>query len=296
MTLNKIQLTALTRLFSPSVVREMAKNGQSSLFARFFNETGLSKKKSLSQITVGAALDAAFKALSKSGLRAEYVYRAALTHNILLGRHSLKTASLLTEFRAGSSKADLVILNGTATVYEIKSDRDSLARLTSQLINYRKVFAKIYVIAGNNHVNEVVKHTQDDIGVLSLVRWNRIHIVREAIETYDFVCPVTIFESLRMVEAQKILENMGEQIPDLPNTMMHLAMRDIFARLDRVEVHREMVRTLKQTRNLTALNEVVDKLPMSLQPAALALQVRRVDHQRLLQAVNTPLEEALNWA
>ncbi len=289
------QLSALSRLFSSGVFREMAKKGRSPLFARLFSQTGLPCRYS-SRVTVASAFDAAFAVLRKSGLRDEYVYRSALTRNILLGRHSLRTASMLTEFRAGSSKADLVILNGKSTVYEIKSDRDSLARLANQLVDYRKVFAEIYVIAGEAHVQEVMNSTPSDIGVLSLVRWNRIQTVREAADRPDLVNPVTIFESLRSAEARAILENLKIQVPDVPNTMLHGAMRGCFARLDPAEVHHQMVRILKQTRNLTPLGELVDQLPVSLQSAALSIRVRRVDHQRLVEAVHTPLSEAMSWA
>lgn len=289
------QLSALSRLFSSSVFREMAKKGRSPLFARLFSQTGLPYRRSPCA-TVASAFDAAFAVLRKSGLRDEYVYRAALTQNLLLGRHSLNTASMLTEFRSGSCKADLAILNGTSTVYEIKSDRDSLARLANQIINYRKVFAKIYVIVGEAHVQEVADSTSSDIGVLSLVRWNRIHTVREAADRPNLVCPVTIFESLRVAEARAILQELKVPVPDVANTMLHSAMRNCFARLDPAEVHRQMVRTLRRTRNLAPLVELVDRLPASLQPAALSIRVRRADHERLVEAVHTPLGEAMAWA
>ncbi|MCS6509500.1 sce7726 family protein, partial [Burkholderia thailandensis] len=146
------------------------------------------------------AFDAAFAELRKAGERDEYVYRAALTHNNMLGSQSLNKESMLNEFRAGECKADLAILNGTGTVYEIKSERDSLARLVNQVANYRKVFAKGYVIAREAHVQDVMDITPVDVGVLSLVRWDRIQTVREAVERPDLVCPVTIFESLRVAE------------------------------------------------------------------------------------------------
>ncbi|WP_142763968.1 sce7726 family protein, partial [Klebsiella pneumoniae] len=82
------------------------------------------------------------------------------------------------EFRIGSCKADLIILNGTGTVYEIKSERDSLSRLHNQITNYRKAFGKIYVIAGSEHIDDVLKTTESTIGVLSLTRWNRISTIR----------------------------------------------------------------------------------------------------------------------
>jgi len=218
MLLKATQLSALSRLFSPSVFREMARKGRSTLFAQLFTQSGLLEKKTTDVRTVSAAFDMAFSVLRRAGTRDEYVYRAALTHNILLGTHSLNTASMLTEFRAGSCKADLAILNGTGTVYEIKSDRDSLSRLVNQVENYRKVFAKIYVIAGEAHVQGVMESTPEEVGVLSLVRWDRIRTVREAVARADLICPVTVFESLRVAEARAILKNLQVPIPDVPNT------------------------------------------------------------------------------
>lgn len=288
------QLAALSRLFSATVFREMAAKGRSATFARLIGQTGLLDG-SFSGLTVAEAFDAAFTRLRRTGARDEYVYRSALTHNVLLGRHSLNTAAMLTEFRAGACKADLVILNGTATVYEIKSERDSLARLENQLRHYRRVFAKIYVIAGEAHVQDVLDATPIEVGVLSLVRWDRIRTVREAVETVEDVCPVTIFESLRTAEACMILKALGVERPDVPNTQLHGALRAKFAALDPAGVHRQMVSTLKRTRNLAPLNALVDRLPTSLQPAALSIQVRRADHERLVKAVSTPFEEALTW-
>ena len=296
MALNATQLSALSRLFSASVLREMAKKGNSPLFARLIVDTGLLTRQALAAMrTVSAAFEAAFADLSQLGMRDEYVYRAALTHKILLGVHSLNTASMLTEFRAGTSKADVVILNGTSTVYEIKSERDSLARLENQLINYRKVFAKIYVIAAESHVQDVLDNTPSDIGVMCLGRRSQIRTERETVERTNSVCPVTIFESLRSDEAVTILRNLGVSVPDLPNTMLHGAMRECFTRLGPEDVHEQMVQTLKKTRKLASLSSLVDQMPQSLKPAVLATQVRRADHARLIKAINTPLDEALSW-
>lgn len=296
MAQSSTQLAALSRLFSAGVLREMAGKGRSPLFARLLVEAQLFPSESLSGQTVSSAFDMAFALLRKAGSRDEYVYRAALTHNILLGRHSLRTASMLTEFRAGMCKADLVILNGTSTVYEIKSDRDSLARLDNQLANYRKVFAKIYVIAGESHVDDVLASTPIDVGVMSLVRWNRIRIVREAVERPDLVCPVTILASLRASEARIVLERLGAKVPEVPNTKLRAALSNSFAELDPSEVHAAVVGTLKVTRNLASLGELVDQLPASLQPAALSTPLRHADHERLINAVKVPLSDAMTWA
>lgn len=294
MTPDTSQLSAISRLFSSAVFREMARKGRSPTFARLIGEARL-EGVCPSGATVGEAFDVAFSILRRVGQRDEYVYRAALTRNILLGKHSLNTASMLNEFRVGVCKADLVILNGTATVYEIKSERDSLARLGRQVENYRKVFAKVYVIASETHVRGVMCTVPEEVGVMSLSQRSRISTVRDATDCSALVCPQTIFDSLRLVEARSVLKELGADIPDVPNTIIHATMRKAFGQFRPMEVHKAMVKTLRRTRNLASLGNLVDRLPTSLHAAALSIQVRRADHDRLVESVRAPLATALGW-
>ncbi|KMQ80129.1 hypothetical protein BPMI_01511 [Candidatus Burkholderia pumila] len=204
--------------------------------------------------------------------------------------HSLRTASMLNEFRVGSCKADLVILNGTATVYEIKSERDSLARLVNQIENYKRVFAKVNVIASEGHIEGILDTIPDDVGMMCLSKRYRITPVRETVDCPARICPVTVFESLRMAEGIAILQATGVTVPEVPNTQKHAAMRDLFAKLDPVALHVEM---MVRTRDLAPLGDLVDRLPRSLQAAALSVSVRRSDHSRLIDAIATPLRAAM---
>ncbi len=288
------QLSALTRLFSAAVFREMAKKGQSGLFRRLLGQTDLIEHLDQSP-TVGDIFDSAFDILKIVGHRDEYIYRAAITQKVLMGKHSLRTASMLNEFRIGSCKADLVILNGTATVYEIKSERDSLVRLVNQVENYKRVFAAVNVIASERHIQSVLETIPKDVGVLCLSKRYRITPVREAENCPSRICPVAVFESLRMAESIAVLQAMAIEVPEVPNTQKHAAMRDLFAKIDPVVLHVEMVRTLKQTRNLAPLSDLVDRLPKSLQAAALSMPVHRSEHSRLIDATATPLRVAMTW-
>jgi hypothetical protein len=269
--------------------------GRSPLFRRLLDLTGVPTNFG-SDETVAHVFESAFELLTIAGIRDEYVYRSALTHKVLTGTHSLNTASMLTEFRAGRSKADLVILNGTATAYEIKSERDSLARLLHQLDDYRRVFASVVVIASENHIPEILKAVTEDVGVLMLSSRYQISTVRNAENRPDRICPITLFESLRATEASSILKRLQVSMPSVPNTQSHAVMRDLFKRLDPTEVHRAMVGTLRQTRNLAPLSTLLAQLPGSLHAAALSVRVRRADHDRLVHAVSTPLHEAMGWS
>jgi hypothetical protein len=293
-TVGTSELSALTRLFSSAVFQELARKGRSGLFRRLLDQTRVAGR-CADEATVGDAFDAAFSILRIAGLRDEYVYRAALTHKILMGKHSLRTASMLNEFRAGSCKADLVILNGTSTVYEIKSERDSLVRLINQIENYKRVFASVNVVVGERHVGDVQRVLPEDVGILCLSHRYRIATVRDAVDCPERICPVTVFESLRSAEAAAVLKALGIPVPVVPNTQRHAAMRALFANLEPVALHGEMVRTLKRTRDLAPLASLVDQLPRSLHAAALSIPVRRTDHGRIVQAIATPLGASTAW-
>jgi hypothetical protein len=288
------QLAAISRLFSSSVVREMARRGKSPLFARLASQSLLLASLPAYE-PVRKLFEEAFSILKREGLRHEYIYKAALMHKILLGTHSLQTASMLSEFRVCDCKADLVILNGTATVYEVKSERDSLTRLERQVNAYTKVFGQVYVIAAENHIAAVMGCVPKDIGVLQLTKRYQISPLRDAVDRRENTLPEAIFESIRTEEARAILRLQGVSVPIVPNTVLNSVLRQLFIKLDARAAHDGMVEVLKRTRNLLPLSDLVANLPRSLQIAAISVPLRKLDHARLVDAVNTPLEDAMAW-
>jgi hypothetical protein len=288
------QLAAISRLFSSSVIQEMARKGKSPLFTRLATQSRLLKDFQASE-RVHGLFEAAFALLRREGYRHEYIYKAALTQKILLGKHSLQTASMLNEFRVGECKADLAILNGTATVYEVKSERDSLSRLERQVNAYMTVFAKVYVIAADDHIESVARTVPSCVGVLHLNRRHQISTVQEAADEPERTSPAAIFDSIRSEEARMILRLHGIMVPTVPNTELSSVMRQSFVKLTPRQAHDGMVRVLKKTRNLLPLSDLVSQLPDSLQTAALSIPLRKLDHARLVSAVNTSLEEAMGW-
>lgn len=289
------QLAAISRLFSSSVIREMARTGRSPMFARLAGQSLLAESRYGAQ-HVYNLFETAFSLLEREGFRHEYIYKAAVTHKILLGKHSLQTASMLNEFRVGECKADLAILNGTSTVYEVKSERDSLSRLERQVAAYETVFARVYVIASEKHVAAVLASVPTDVGVLRLNGRYQISTLREAADRPERTSPSAIFDSIRTLEACAILKMHGVSVPSVPNTELHSVLRRLFVKLNPKQAHDGMVRVLRKTRNLLPLSALIAQLPPSLQTAALSVPLRKADHARLVTAVNTQLKDAMAWA
>jgi hypothetical protein len=289
------QSSALSRLFSSTVFRQLATKGRSDAFARLIDEADLISGAGKSTL-VRDLFETAFDKLKQRTVRDEYIYKAALTHRVLLGKHSLRTACMMSEFRTGECKADIAILNGTTTVFEIKSERDSLSRLERQIASYRKVFASVFVIAGENHIDAVLDAVPGDVGVMSLDHRHYISTRREATNDPERISPQAVFDALRTSELKTILESFDVRLENIPNIRLRDEMRQYFLRLSAMQVHDGMLRTLKRSRDLLPLEQLIERLPNSLHAAALSVPLRKIDHDRLVAAVDTPMQQALSWA
>lgn len=290
---DKIKDAAISRMFSAGIVRELATNGNSADICSLMKQSGLWADPDV--LTVGDAYESGFSHLRKSGLRNEYIYQSAIIKNVLMGKHSLRTASMMREFRTSGSRADVVILNGTSTVYEIKSERDGLQRLQKQMDDYGKIFARLYVIAAEDHVDAVFNTVPEHVGVMCLRRWNRISTLREAIDRPDQVDPVEILGSLRRSEALSILKRLGIPKPDVPNTQVFRVLKEIFADLESSCVHAAMVEVLKKSRTQCSLEQTVENLPASLHAATLMYKLKKSSGERLASALQTPIDQTIFW-
>ena len=202
---------------------------------------------------------------------------------------------MMTEFRVGKCKADAVVLNGTGTAYEIKSERDSLTRLTKQVAAYKKVFETVNIIVGENHLDETLASTADDVGVMVLTSAFQISTKRSPSPSTSKICPLAVFDCINLAEAESVLLANGVDIPQVPNTKKHEILRRLFSELTSADAHRGMVETLKRTRNLMSLKNLLDDVPSSLYSATLSSRMRSRDHERYSKSLSTTLTDALSW-
>ena len=288
------QHSAASRLFSPTVFRELGRSGCSPMFARLANELLSLEIIDLSS-PIRDLFDPVHRRLRLKDYRYEYIYKSAIAHKVLLGKHSLNTAVLLNEFRVGDCKADVVIINGTSNVYEIKSERDSLCRLEKQISTYQSVFANVNVITGSNHLDSVLKIMPDSVGVLLLSNRNQISTKRKSKEFSRNIKAECIFDSIRISESKAILKNFKHEIPEVPNTKAYSTYKSMFKRLDSEDAHEQMVKVLKKTRDQSKLSDFLDSLPNSMIPMALYTRLSRRDQNQLLNALNTSLQNAIGW-
>lgn len=288
-------LVSLTQYsFSPAVFRDLANTGRSDLLGRAIIDAQ-PLIESFSDRTVSDYFDLAFSWISPDGQRNDYVYRNAVVTNVGMGVHSLNTAVVLNEMRAVSSKADVVIVNGKLTAYEIKSERDTLGRLGSQIVDYRRVFSSVNVIAHERHVDSVVGEVPSDVGILMLSRRGSIATIRGAIDCPQRVVVSDLADSLQTAELKRILVRLGIQVPEVPNTLIRRAIMESLEGVDTVAFQRVATLVLKDCRSQASLKAFLTQVPRSTRAGILALRPDTAAQSQIYDALRTPLIEASTW-
>jgi hypothetical protein len=281
----------LARLFSPTVVKEFAQTGSSPFASAILKEAAFTHRLAPAT-TMRDFFDHVYSLLFRT-YRNEYIYKNVIAQKILLGVHSLTTTCMLTEFRAGDCKADTVLLNGTSTVYEIKSAYDSIERLSRQIAAYRKVFDKINVITSDSQTEKVAGTVGDDIGLLVLTDRNTIRTVRKPASLKHSVQPEVIFDSLRSSEYEQIVKTHFDAIPAVSNTRMYQACRELFRTLSPETAHDAMVTVLKQRGSSRRLHEFIASVPPSLKALSLSCRLGGAEQARFAEVLNASVGDFL---
>lgn len=68
--------------------------------------------------------------------------------------------------RHGTARIDIAVINGVMYGYEIKSDRDTLKRLSEQVNEYNAVFDKLTLVVGKRHLYDAIKLVPDWWGII----------------------------------------------------------------------------------------------------------------------------------
>lgn len=93
---------------------------------------------------------------------------------------------IFEELVIGKSRADAILVNeGEILGFEIKSDKDSLVRLTTQVKNYERFCDKCYIVTGIHYIDRIEEAVPEHWGIYDVMKDEEGHlhieIFREAI-------------------------------------------------------------------------------------------------------------------
>ena len=265
----------IAKLFTSNSLRAIA-SGDVSPLEKIINNKNL--RSNVNTASIDDIYSSAFEFLSRN-YRNEYVYKNLIARKILRSKHSLQSSVLLSEFRVGQNKADLVLLNGCSTCYEIKTEYDSLNRLEDQLQSYIQLFEKVYVVCPSSLQVDVEAIIPHSVGIIVLTDNNTLRTIKDAISNNIFDISL-MMKSLRKEEYLDIAENIYGLKIDVPNTQVFDLCFKILNKSDRAVVNNLFLKTLKKYRKNNI--EAINTLPSPLTNALISFKFNKNDIKNLI--------------
>lgn len=277
------QLRRLASVFCRPVFTELAKGNLA--------ESVVTAKQILfgkRQVSVATVLERAYAEI-RGAYRNEYVYKNELTSKILFARHTPRTASLVTEMRAGASILDIAVFNGTSSAYEIKTQYDNFSRLNEQLTDYSKVFDKVFIVTHAEAASAALDAAPAHVGVLVLSPKGPLSVRRQALTNRERVDTASVFNTLRQSEYLSILSRTHGWKGDVPRGLMFSKAKSLFCELTPKVAHDEAVVEWRKRTTNPILAEFVTSLPPSLRALALSEPLSGISRQRLKVCITTTM-------
>lgn len=218
----------------------------------------------------------------KKNYRNEYFYKNTLLNKLLLGVHSVNTTTALTEVAIAKSKADFVLINGKAVVYEIKTELDNLERLSSQIDDYYKAFDHVAVVTYEKNLpalQNVLVHIDKPVGIYILRKSGKLSVVRKPEKYTNDLDKEILFKLLRKSEYENVIVQKYGYLPDVTQFQYYTVCKKMFLQISIEEAYLLVVSQLKKRMQLE-IEEFV-KIPYELRFLAYFMELTHEDYQKL---------------
>lgn len=195
--------------------------------------------------------------------RNEYFYQNTLLNKLLLGKHSLNTTTALTQIPIAKSKADFILINGKAVVYEIKTELDTFERLKTQLKDYYKAFDHVCVVTCENNYKKLEKLLENTpVGIYILTNRNTLKFKKEPIKNIEKLEHKSIFKILHKKEYENILLEYFQYLPNTTPVFYYRECYNLFSKIPLEEAYNIFLKQLKN-RNKIKKDDFI-KVPYEL--------------------------------
>ena len=234
----------------------------------------------------GALISEIYRFMSKS-YRNEYFYQNTLLNKLLLGRHSVNTTTALTQIPISKSKADFILINGRAVVYEIKTELDNLERLESQINDYFKAFDHVAVVTYNENVTAIQKKIDSigkPVGIYVLQNRGTIKTIQKPEKYRDALDSKIIYKILRKPEYEEIILNKYGFLPNVSAFEYYSECRKLFEKMP-IEESYEWVLKLLKKRTKIIKNEYKE-IPYELKFLAYFMDLKSEDYEKIRWFLN----------
>lgn len=210
----------------------------------------------------GEIISEIYSYMSKN-YRNEYFYQNTLLNKLLLGRHSINTTTALTQIPINKSKADFILINGKAVVYEIKTELDNFERLKNQINDYYKAFSHVCVVTCEEYYKKLIKILKNtNVGICILTNKNTLRVEKEPVADFSNITHKHLFKVLHKKEFEDILLEIFKKLPQATPAFYYDECYNWFESIPIMDAYKETLIQLKKRNKIT--KEEFNRVPYEL--------------------------------
>lgn len=278
----------LNRLFTKQVINDLVKNGKNAAYVSVVQQY----MGNCNNCSNGEILNNIYKHMSKY-YRNEYFYQNTLLNKLLLGKHSVKTTTALSQIPIERSKADFVLINGKAIVYEIKSELDTFDRLSTQLNDYYKAFDHVCVVTCEENFGRISEMLTDTkVGICLLSKANTLQFKKEAEPNDEYLNHRSLFKVLRKYEFEQILLRCFGKLPNATPAFYYDECYKLFENISIEHAYKLFLMELKKRKKNISI-EKFGNVPYALKSIMYFSNPSNSLYEELNKFLNNTYKEAI---
>ncbi|WP_267116599.1 sce7726 family protein [Xanthomonas sacchari] len=228
---------------------------------------------------LGDVLELAYRRLAKSR-RSEYFYKNQIISHAV-ARGSSSRLSVFSEFRVGGCRADLLLVRGSAQIFEIKSEYDDFSKASKQVAAYYSAFKIVSFVIHQSHLDSAMEALPADCGIFTVTPRAALRAIRAPRETSSQLSSQAIFDCLLGAEQDELLATSG-----ISNSWSYEECLSSVAELPIERLYSFFVKKLSMRNKRRVFQRGMD-VPPYLAAAAHSYQLRISDWERLLSILDT---------
>ncbi len=265
----------INRFFTRNTFEEIIQDDESPTYSATIRKYVINSERMTNQECISEV----YRFLKKE-YRNEYYYKNSLLNKLLLGVHSPRTTTALTEVPIAKSKADFILVNGKAIVYEIKTDLDNFDRLDRQINDYYKAFSRVTVVTSEKNENEVKERLQHSpVGVYVLTSRGQLSLKKEAEENKESLSKTVMFNVLRKNEYEKVLIESYGVLPNVSQFEYYRKCQELFEALPDEEAYSKFLEVIKLRGNVDVLE--YSRIPYELKYLVYFSKYKKSEYEKL---------------
>ena len=245
--------------------------------------SNITKRPTIRQIS-----EEAFRLLGNH-YKIEYIYKNHLLKKPVFGRYSPKNTSLYFEFPVGNARADILVVNGRADIFEIKTQYDDYSNLENQVREYYRCFSNVTLLVHPSLVRTVSKIIPQYTGISTLSDSFKLSSARRVSSYFKNLNHEALFAILRAAERESVLISYGYKVPSVHPAELYDECLSLFRLFPIEDAYSNVINALQHRKPMSKYEDLCACLPQSLHTAAFSFSLRKKDWASLISRMDQPV-------